>query len=297
MIQPKLDYYDMGPAVTAFSTTRHGGYSTGHPASAANYAEFNINRYCGDEEEHIRKNREALCSLLAISDDRLLMPHQVHETKVVKIDEALLALPEKQRHEALEGYDALMTDRHGVCIGVSTADCIPVLLYDEARHAVCAIHAGWRGTVNRIATKAVEAMTETYGTRPEQLVAQIGPGIHLESFEVGDEVYEAFDQAGFDMSIISKQYPCKECGSQLFTLHSSFDKLRINHSSLLTSKWHIDLPECNRQQLIAAGLQPQSIDVSPVCTYQQADDYFSARHLGINSGRIFTGIIIKAPQK
>jgi hypothetical protein len=257
MMIPKLDYYDMGPGVTAFSTTRHGGCSTG------SYAEFNINRYCGDSEACIRKNREALCSLLGISDDRLLMPHQVHLTKTARIDEVLLSMSEEKRREALEGYDALMTDLRGVCIGVSTADCIPILLYDEAHHAICAIHAGWRGTVARIAEKAIADMKATYGTRTEHLKAQIGPGIHLDCFEVGDEVYEAFAQAGFDMTAIS----------------------------IKKEKWHINLPECNRQQLIASGLEPQNIRVSPVCTFHQSADYFSARRLGINSGRIFTGII------
>ena len=277
MIQPKLDYYDMGPHVMAFSTTRHGGYGIG------NYAAFNINRYCGDSDVCIRKNREALCSLLGISDDRLLMPHQVHLTKTARIYEALLSLSEEQRRVALEGYDALMTDLCGVCIGVSTADCIPLLLYDEAHHAICAIHAGWRGTVARIVEKAIAEMKTAYGTSPEHIKAQIGPGIHLDSFEVGNEVYESFAQAGFDMTTISKQYPCKECGSKFFTLHSSF----------FISKWHIDLPECNRQQLLTAGLLPHHIKVSPVCTYQQSTDYFSARRLGINSGRIFTGIMMK----
>ena len=256
--QPQLDFYDMGPSVTAFSSTRHGGCSRG------NYASFNINRYCGDDDNDIRRNREALCRLLHIADDRLIMPHQVHLTKVAKIDEAFLSLTATQRQEALEGVDALTTDLPGVCIGVSTADCIPVLLYDKEKHAVCAIHAGWRGTVRRIVEKAVKTMTTSYGTQPKHLVAQIGPGIHLDSFEVGDEVYDAFAQAGFDMPAISKK----------------------------CDKWHIDLPECNRQQLIAAGLSPQSIQVSPVCTFQQAADYFSARRLGINSGRIFTAITI-----
>lgn len=256
MQQPQLDFYDMGPGVTAFSSTRHGGCSKG------NYASFNINRYCGDDDNDIRQNREALCRLLHIADDRLIMPHQVHLTKVAKIDEAFLSLTATQRQEALEGVDALMTDLPSVCIGVSTADCIPILLYDPAHHAVCAIHAGWRGTVSRIVEKAVEAMTASYGTQPRHLVAQIGPGIHLDSFEVGDEVYEAFEQAGFDMPAISKK----------------------------GDKWHIDLPECNRLQLITAGLPSQSIQVSPVCTFQHAADYFSARRLGINSGRIFTAI-------
>jgi len=95
-------------------------------------------------------------------------------------------------------------------------------------------------------------------------VAQIGPGIHLDSFEVGDEVYEAFQQEGFDMSAISVKQ----------------------------EKWHIDLPLCNRLQLIESGLLPQNIKVSPVCTFKQAADYFSARRLGINSGRIFSGILL-----
>ena len=256
--EPQLDYYKMVAGVTAFSTTRHGGCSKG------NYAGFNINRYCGDSEDDIRRNRQTLCQMLGISDDRLIMPHQVHLTKVAKVDEAFLSLNATERQEALEGVDALMTDLKGVCIGVSTADCIPVLLYDEEKQAACAIHAGWRGTVRRIAEKAVAAMTETHGTRPQQLIAQIGPGIHLDSFEVGDEVYDAFFQEGFDMSAISVR---KE-------------------------KWHIDLPECNRLQLIAAGLSPQNIRVSPVCTFLNAADYFSARRLGINSGRIFTGILM-----
>ncbi len=279
MKRPQLDFYEMGTGVTAFSSTRHGGYSTG------NYEEFNINRYCGDSEENIRKNREALCKALGIGDDRLVMPHQVHETKVARIDERFLSLNAEERQEALEGVDALMTNMNGVCIGVSTADCIPVLLCDEEKHVVCAIHAGWRGTVKRIVVKAIEAMGEAYGTQPRHLKAQIGPGIHLDSFEVGDEVYEAFQQEGFDMEFISRKYPC---GSQSFTLHSS---LFTPHSSLFTSKWHIDLPACNRLQLIDAGLPKENISVSPVCTFLQAADYFSARRLGIDSGRIFTGIL------
>ena len=276
MKQPTLDYYDMGNGVVAFSSTRQGGCSKG------DYAEFNINRYCGDDEADIRQNRQTLCRLLGISDDRLLMPHQVHQTKTAIVDEQLLSHSDNERQQLLDGYDALMTNLAGVCIGVSTADCIPVLLYDSDHHAVCAIHAGWRGTVARIVEHAVAAMTAAYGTRPSQLKAQIAPGISLESFEVGDEVYEAFDTAGFDMTVISKKFPCNNGGSKLFTLHSS----------LLPSKWHLDLPECNRQQLIAIGVPAEAIRLSGICTYQQSDRYFSARKLGIRSGRIFTGIML-----
>ena len=251
-MQPVLHFYDFGEGVTAFSTTRRGGFSKG------NYGEFNINRYCGDNVESISQNRALLCGLLGIDDSRLLMPHQVHETEIVAVNETT-------REAELEGVDALMTNIPGICIGVSTADCIPVLLYDKTHRAVCAIHAGWRGTVKRIVEKAVGAMTSTYRTRPADIQAQIGPGIHIESFEVGDEVYEAFANEGFEMGTISRK---------------------------VGQKWHIDLPECNRQQLLASGVPAAQVDVSPICTYQHPETYFSARRLTINSGRIFTGILM-----
>ena len=251
MISPQLTYYNMGAGVTAFSTTRQGGCSTG------NYAAFNINGYCGDDEVHIAANKVALCSLLGIDSNRLVMPHQVHDCVVRRID--------GPQQGVIEGVDAVMTDVPQLCIGVSTADCIPVLLYDSTHRAVSAVHAGWRGTVLRIVQKAVETMRDTYGTAPADLQAVIGPGISLDSFEVGDEVYNQFLSAGFDMQPISRR----------------------------DAKWHIDLPMCNRLQLMEAGIPADHIQMTNICTYQQYDRYFSARRLGIQSGRIYTGILIK----
>ena len=195
----------------------------------------------------------------------VIYPHQVHTDRIFAMTSDLFALSERERKDALEGIDAIMTDRAGVCIGVSTADCIPVLLYDGAHHAACAIHAGWRGTVSRIVEKAVQAMVQTYGSKPCDLQAQIGPGISLDSFEVGDDVYDTFAQAGFDMVAISQK----------------------------RAKWHIDLPACNKLQLMAMGVKPERISVSDICTYKSHDTFFSARRLGINSGRIFTAILMK----
>ena len=258
MRMPQLKYYNFGEDVTAFSTMRQGGYSKG------NFGEFNINRYCGDSEEAIRKNREALCRLLAISDDHLLMPHQVHLTEMTIVDETFLSKTADERQQALEGVDALMTNIKEVCIGVSTADCIPVLLHDPVHHAGCAIHAGWRGTVQRIVEKAVDKMQTVYGTQPADILAQIGPGISLDSFEVGDEVYDVFAHEAFDMEQISKRY----------------------------EKWHIDLPLCNRLHLLSMGLSTNHISCADICTVKQHDTYFSARRLGIHSGRIFSAIIL-----
>jgi YfiH family protein len=194
----------MGAGVLAFSTMRQGGCSTG------NYADFNINNYCGDALEHIARNRQALAALIGVSEQHIVMPHQTHGTVVCRVD----APPA----EVLEGVDAVMTDVKGLCIGVSTADCIPILLYDAEHHAACAVHAGWRGTVKRIVQEAVRQMQAAYDSQPCQLKAVIGPGISLESFEVGDEVYQQFADAGFDMDPIARRY----------------------------AKWHLDLPQCNR---------------------------------------------------
>ena len=251
MISPQLTYYNMGVGVTAFSTTRQGGCSLG------NYAAFNINAYCGDDVGHIAENKAALCRLLGIDYDKLIMPHQVHDCVVRRIDGT--------QENSLEGVDALMTNVEHLCIGVSTADCIPVLLYDPIHRAVSAVHAGWRGTVLRIVQKTVEAMRAAYGTDSAVLQAVIGPGISLDSFEVGDEVYDQFEAAGFEMQPISRR----------------------------DAKWHIDLPMCNRIQLIEAGLAAEHVQMTGICTYQQYNRYFSARRLGIQSGRIYTGILIK----
>lgn len=288
MTDPILHYYHLERRVTAFSTTRQGGYGQGH------YGTFNINPFCGDDEEAVKRNREALCRLLDIGDDHLLMPHQVHQAEIAVVDSELMGLSADQRQQRLEGVDALMTNLTGICIGVSTADCIPILLYDQGHHAVCAIHAGWRGTVQRIVEKAVTQMTAVYGTRPSDLTAQIGPGISLECFEVGDEVYEAFAREGFPMELISIKYrantekPLVSCCGP-----SSASGKPSGHKIQSQERWHIDLPACNRLQLMAAGVCAASIAPSPACTFQQSATFFSARRLGINSGRIFNGILLR----
>ncbi|MCR5151666.1 MAG: peptidoglycan editing factor PgeF [Prevotella sp.] len=259
MITPRLTYYDLGDGVTAFSTTRHGGMSRG------NYAEFNINRYCGDDEAAVTSNLMRLSAMLGISPEKILMPHQTHGTYILPVADEFLSLNPKTKAMLLENTDALVTDVRGVCIGVSTADCIPVLLYDPVQKVSAAVHAGWRGTVACIVVKTVQRFCQMYGSKPSDIRAVVGPGISLDNFEVGDEVYQQFAEAGFDMSAISRRY----------------------------DKWHIDLPECNRLQLLEAGLKEANIHASKICTYDNNNDFFSARRQGIMSGRIYTGIMMK----
>ena len=257
----QLFEYDIDKKVRAFSTMRGEGSGC--------YEGFNITHYCGDEPQHIEHCRGELCHELGIDDRHLLLPRQTHDDKVLFIDEQFLELPASKQQEALYGVDAIVTTNARTCIGVSTADCIPVLLYDRERKAVAAIHAGWRGTVAKIVKQCIELMQTKLGCSPADITAVIAPGISVDAFEVGDEVYDAFKEAGFKMQSIARRYPTAD-GKE---------------------KWHIDLWEANRQQLLQCGIAPEDIQVAGICTFTRHQEFFSARRLGINSGRIFNGIM------
>ncbi len=254
--------YNIGNGARAFSTARGEG--------SGNYGGFNITDYCGDSVSHVAACRRQLCRKLGIEDRRLLLPRQTHGCKVYCIGAGFVDQPQEKQFEALYGVDAVVTAEPRICIGVSTADCIPILLHDARIGVVAAVHAGWRGTVAYIAEKCIGTMQESYGCHSGDIQAIIGPGISLDSFEVGDEVYETFRKNGFDMNRIAARYASAECGE----------------------KWHIDLWEANRMQLIANGIDDKNIQVAGVCTYKEYKRFFSARRLGTESGRIFNGIML-----
>ena len=245
--------YQVASGVMAFSTTRKGGVSQG------NYGEFNINEYCGDFAEHVAENRKRLATELGIDTAHIIMPHQVHGVEVRNIAGEFLTMPENIRKMVLEGVDAVMTDQKGVCIGVSTADCIPVLLYDEEHHAVAAIHAGWRGTLARIVHKTIQEMAFTYHTDPFPM----------------EEIAEQRPNAAFSVDPAERE------------------RLAAEGNIVQPLKWHLNLPLCNRQILLHCGVAEENIQDCGICTFAHSDEYFSARKLGIESGRIYTGILLK----
>ena len=256
---PLLHTYATAPEVTAFSTTRHGGTGEGR------YATFNINEYCGDTVEHTSDCRRRLAEVLGIEEYNIIMPHQTHGINPRIIGKEFLSLPQSVQRMLLEDVDSVLTDVPGICIGVSTADCVPVLLHDADHNAVAAVHAGWRGTVKSVVLRAVTEMRLAYGSEAAKLKAIVGPAISMKNFEVGDEVYDAFLETKMPMDSIARR----------------------------EDKWHIDLPQCNRLQLMMAGVKEENIFMRGICTYDNAADYFSARRLGKESGRIFSGIVIR----
>ncbi len=247
--------------IFCFSTTRHGGNSTG------NYSSFNCTPYTGDDKALVRQNQKLLCEAMPESFKELVIPFQTHGTQMEVISQGFILASDKERENSLQGKDALMTKEPGYCICISTADCIPILLYDRKNQAIAAVHAGWRGTANTLLQKTLEQMQLLYGTKGKDIVACIGPGISLASFEIGEEVYEVFRVNGFPMNEISQW-------------------------NSVTQKHHIDLWKANHLQLLNFGVPHEQIEMSGICTYIHHKDFFSARRLGIKSGRILSGIML-----
>ena len=190
--------------------------------------------------------------------------HQVHGAAVAIVDR-----PDLTR-EDLEGYDAFITTLPGVAIGVRTADCVPVLLYDPVKRVVAAIHSGWKGTVQKISQKTLAILTEQFGCRPADIRAAIGPCIGVESFQVGEEVVERFREEGFPME-------------ELWRFTSGHPEIPMHDGH------HIDLVRANRWLLEESGIQPGNIRVAGIDTYRDAS-FYSARREGTACGRTINAI-------
>jgi hypothetical protein len=197
----------------------------------------------------------------------VIQGHQVHETKV-----AFIERPGMTREE-LEGYDVYVTTLTGVAIGVRTADCVPVLLYNPARRVIAAVHAGWKGTVLHICQKTVDMMALKFGCDADDTMAVLGPSIGPDSFQVGEEVATYFKNAGFPMD-------------EIWTFRGKGD------GTPMSSGHHIDLWKANRWLLEQAGVKPENIQVCGIDTYTD-ESFFSARREGYKCGRIINSIMLK----
>lgn len=249
-------------ALFNFSTTINGGVSSG------NYQSFNLGIYSGDDIDNVAVNRKYLTQMLDVEEENLFFPYQTHGSEVCIIDEVFMSKTDIEKLMLLNGVDAVVTNQKKVCIGVGTADCVPILIYDSQKSVLAAIHAGWRGTVSKVVAQTVNVMIEKFDCNINNLHAGIGPCISQKHFEVGSEVVEAFSKAGFDLTEISS----------------------INKD---TSKTHIDLKKANMQSLLNSGIDSSNIEVSKQCTYSMPELFFSARRQSIHSGRMITGGIIK----
>lgn len=243
-------------AVHCFST-RLGGVSEGYLSS------LNLGVHRGDVYENVLKNYDILGQAVGFAKEQTVFTRQEH-TDIIRVAD------ESHRGEGLfrdvsQICDGQITDRPGVALVTFAADCTPILLFDPVRRAIGAVHAGWRGTAQGIAAKAVAAMVREFGCRPEHIQAAIGPCIGKCCFETDWDVPQAMLDALGPKAVTG------------FTQQGD--------------KYYVDLKFCNALWLQRAGIG--QLDISPDCTRCNPDRYWSHRATGGRRGSLAGIIMLK----
>ncbi len=238
---PKL--LQCGAVRHAFST-RHGGVSKGDCAT------MNLSFNRNDNRENVLKNYEILCGAVGISTENLVLSQQTHTNNVISVTEEDCGTGVTK--PSFSDVDGLVTDRRGVALVTQYADCTPLVFCDPKKKVIATSHAGWRGTVKLIGKVTVEKMVNDYGSDPKDIIVGIGPSIAQCCYEVDDPVYNEFKKHEF----------------------LDFDKIFKPKEN---GRYMLNLVEANRQILINAGVDPENIDISDICTCCNAGDLHSHR--------------------
>lgn len=259
--------------------TRRGGVSAAYTTEGAP-GELNLGFTQSDDRANVIRNRELLAE--AITGDPavpIVTLRQIH-SNVLQVTGTATDQPCKG--------DGLMTDKPGVLIGVQTADCVPVLVADKWTHAVAAFHAGWRGTVKRIVENGIGRMRLEFGSRPQDLVAAIGPSIGPCCFEIGEEVLSEFEsQFTYARELFHEVHDTDAVRMKFPML---FMTQRAPGHSKLGPSLHLNLFEANRRQLVDAGLKAKNIQIVGGCTRCQQELFFSHRGSQGHCGRMLSVI-------
>ncbi|HEX9829762.1 MAG TPA: peptidoglycan editing factor PgeF [Bacteroidota bacterium] len=234
-------------AITAIRfamSTRVGGVS---PEPYGMNMSFSV----GDAKEHVTENRRRFFDGVGILPEQIALPKQCHSATVVPVDAG----------GEYKSCDGLVSATPGIWLGISVADCVPIILADPRTKAVAALHAGWRGTRQRIVEKGMSLMSDAFGSKPEHIVAYIGPSAGVCCYQVGVEVAE----------------------------HFSSPVLTHKNGSV-----YLDLKLENKRQLQAAGVPIEQIETSPHCTICAPDRFHSYRREKERSGRMMAvvGILL-----
>jgi len=234
--------------VEAVVTTRHGGVSAG------SYATLNLSFAVGDEAANVRENRRRAAAALGADLADFVFAAQVHGSRAEVVSPADRGRGTLAAGDAVGPADALVTATPGTVLAILVADCAPIVLYDPAAHVLACVHAGWRGTVARTAQSALAAMG-SLGTRPQDVIAGIGPSVAAGTYQVGEEVAAAARDA---------------FGGQAQALLRPAADGR-------PGQWLFDLPAANRHVLRTAGVPDGQIHVTATPTGPGPGLFFSHR--------------------
>jgi polyphenol oxidase len=229
--------------------TRQGG------ASREDYKSLNMSFREGDEEFRVLQNWSKLAKTFAIPLEQFLVLNQIHGDNIFVIKpHGSYFSPGDELN-----YDAIITCRTNIAICIKTADCVPVFIVDKAKKIIAVVHAGWRGTALGISSKVIRLMQHQYGSLPRDILAAIGPSIGRCCYEVDNATAEA--------------------------LGAQRNKESFVFPKAMKSKWLVDLPEANRQQILDCGIPETNIELSGHCTMCSQDMFFSHRGSGGITGR------------
>jgi YfiH family protein len=270
-----------------FSTRRGGVTSIYAPEGAR--GEMNLGFTAEDDREHVLRNRQLLAEAITGSPDApIAMLRQIHSGLVVIPERAPAPTHTKPPCKG----DGHITSQPGIRLGIQTADCVPVLVADRKRKVVAAFHAGWRGTVKRIVENGIGRMRLEFGSRPQDLVAAIGPCIGPCCYSVGEEVQSEFEsQFSYASALFHEVYDTDPVRARYPML---FLTQRAPGHSPIGPSLHLDLIEANRRQLLDAGVDPKSIQAVGGCTACQPEMFFSHRASQGRAGRMLSVIGIRS---
>ena len=252
--------------VEAMVTTRHGGVSAGR------YATLNLSFAVGDEAANVRENRRRAAAALGADPADFVVAAQVHGNHAEVVSAADRGRGTLADGDAVGPADALVTATPGTVLAILVADCVPIILYDPAAHVLACVHAGWRGTVARTAQAAIAAMC-SLGSRPEDVIAGIGPSVAAGSYQVGQEVAAAArDAFGEEVTGAARDASGQQAQALLrpaLTSGPSGEGAR--------GQWLFDLPAANRHVLRGAGVPEGQIHVTATSTGPDPGLFFSHR--------------------
>lgn len=235
-------------------STRVGGVSTGC------FSSMNLGFGRGDADENVLTNYDRICSAMGFAKEQVVLSAQVHENVVRRAtkEDCGKGIIKPRDYTSV---DAQITNEPGVALTVFMADCVPVFFYDPVAKAIGTAHAGWRGTIGRIAEKAVKAMEKEFGSKPSDMEAYIGVSVCGDCYTVGGEVAEAF----------RKEFP--EATTQ-------------TEEQKKDGTCQLDLWQVNRRILEEAGIKPENIVIGGVCTKCHSDVLYSHRVQGNDRGSL-----------
>ena len=261
---PYLEYplfQKTGIVKSAFST-RLGGVSEGY------YSSLNLSFDRGDDPAKVSENFKRIGASMGVDVEDMVLSKQTHTTNVRVVTEEDKGKGVIRERDYTD-VDGMITNVPGICLVTSYADCVPLYFVDPVKKAIGLSHSGWRGTVGKIGKNTVQLMQENFGSKPEDLLAAVGPSVCMDCYEVSEDVIGQFKEA-FESKYWQELFYKKENG-----------------------KYQLNLWKANELIFLESGILPEHMAITNVCTHCNSKILYSHRTMGNNRGNLCAFLALK----